>query len=359
MNTGEDRSGTGAGAERPELSCPVPLPPGDRIQLGHGGGGRLTAALIRDHLLPAFGDPELARLADAATLEVPGGRLAFTTDAFVVQPIVFPGGDIGSLAVYGTVNDLAMMGARPLALAVALILEEGLELGTFDRVVASMATAARRAGVRLVAGDTKVVERGAADGCYVTTTGIGVVPPGVEVGPERGRPGDAVLCSGPIGVHGVAVMSRRAGIGFDTDLHSDAAPLHDLVAAGLAAGGVHALRDPTRGGLAAACNELAQASGVSIVLREDALDVPGPVAAACEMLGLDPLHVAGEGICVALVAPEDADRVLAAWRAHPSGRRAARIGEVRAGPPAVWLRTGLGVHRPVQVPTGEALPRIC
>lgn len=339
-------------------ACPVPLPTGGLVQLGHGGGGRLTAELVR-RFVPRFGDPELARLADAATLEVPAGRLAFTTDAFVVQPLAFPGGDIGSLAVYGTVNDLAMMGARPLALAAAFIIEEGLDLAVLDAVAASMADACRRAGVRLVAGDTKVVERGAADGLYVTTTGIGCVPQGVEVGPERARPGDVVLCSGPIGVHGVAVLSRRAGVAFDVDLCSDAAPLHDLVAAGLAAGEIHALRDPTRGGLAAVLNELASASGVSITVDEEALVVPGPVAAACEMLGLDPLGVAGEGCCVALVAPGSADAVLEAWRAQPVGAQAARIGEVSAGPAAVRLRTRLGAHRPVQVPTGELLPRIC
>jgi len=339
-------------------SCPVPLAPGGLVQLGHGGGGRLTAQLV-GRLVPRFGDPELARLADAATLEVPAGRLAFTTDAFVVQPLAFPGGDIGSLAVYGTVNDLAMMGARPLALAAAFIIEEGLDLAVLDGVAVSMAEACRRAGVRLVAGDTKVVERGAADGIYVTTSGIGCIPPGVEVGPERARPGDVVLCSGPIGVHGIAVLSRRAGIAFDVDTCSDAAPLHELVTAGLAAGEIHALRDPTRGGLAAVLNELAGASGVSITVEEEALVVPGPVAAACEMLGLDPLSVAGEGCCVALVHPDSADAVLDAWRAQPVGAQAARIGEVGEGPATVRLRTRLGAHRPVLVPTGELLPRIC
>ena len=343
------------------LRCPVPLPPGDAVLLGHGSGGKLTQQLIRDLFVPALGgDPELSRLGDAAVVELPGGaRLAFTTDAFVVQPAFFPGSNIGALAVNGTVNDLAMMGAEPLALSAALILEEGLPIERLGGVIAAMADACERAGVRLVTGDTKVVERGAADGLYITTSGIGLVPEGIDVGPERCRPGDRIIVTGPVGSHGVAVMSRRAGIDFEADLRSDTAPLTGVVRAMLAAGEVRCLRDATRGGLASVLNELAEASGVSMTVAEADVPVLPPVKAACEMLGLDPLYVANEGVAVAIVAADDAEGALASARADPLGTNAAIIGEVGDPPVAVHLRTGLGATRPLIMLSGDQLPRIC
>jgi hydrogenase expression/formation protein HypE len=343
------------------MRCPVPLPAGASVLLGHGSGGTLTQQLIRDLFVPVLGsDPELARLGDAAVLPLPdGSRLAFTTDAFVVTPAFFPGSNIGALAVNGTVNDLAMMGAEPLALSAALILEEGLALDRLGAIVASMADACERAGVRLVTGDTKVVERGAADGLYVTTSGVGTIPAGVEVGPERARPGDRVLVTGPIGSHGVAVMSRRAGIAFDTDVRSDSAPLTPVVRAMLAAGDVRCLRDATRGGVASVLNELAAASGVSITVEGGRVPVLPGVHAACEMLGLDPLYVANEGVAVAIVAPDDADAVVAAARTDPLGEHAEVIGEVAEPPVAVRVRTGLGATRPLIMLAGDQLPRIC
>ncbi|HEX9122311.1 MAG TPA: hydrogenase expression/formation protein HypE [Actinomycetota bacterium] len=344
------------------MRCPVPLPPGDAVLLGHGSGGRLTAELIRDLFVPLFAGSngaELARLGDAAVVEVNGTRLAFTTDGFVVTPKFFPGSNIGELAVNGTVNDLAMMGAKPLFLSAALILEEGLPMDELGAIAASMAEACDRAGVVLVTGDTKVVERGSADGVFVTTTGIGVVPEGIEVGPERARPGDVVIVTGPVGSHGVAVMSRRAGIEFEAELVSDTAPLTDLVQAMLAAGDVRCLRDATRGGLASVLNELAEASGVSVTVVEHDVPVLAPVRAACEMLGLDPLYVANEGVAVAVVAPADADAILAAARTNALGAQAAIVGEVGAAPPKVRLRTGLGVTRPLLMLAGDQLPRIC
>jgi hydrogenase expression/formation protein HypE len=341
------------------LRCPVPLPPGDRVMLGHGSGGTLSAKLIRDLFVPVFGDKELSRLGDAAVVEVNGTRLAFSTDSFVVTPKFFPGSNIGELAVNGTVNDVAMMGARPLFLSAAFILEEGLEMEVLGAVVASMADACERAGVALVTGDTKVVEKGSADGLFITTAGFGVVPEGVEVGPERARPGDRVIVTGPVGSHGVAVMSRRQGITFEGQLGSDSAPLTQLVQAMLGAGDVRCLRDATRGGLASVLNELAEASGVAIVAEESAVPVLPPVKAACEMLGLDPLYVANEGVAVAIVAPEDEEAVLAAARADAHGPHAAVIGTVEEGAPRVSLRTGLGVTRPLIMLAGDQLPRIC
>jgi hydrogenase expression/formation protein HypE len=343
------------------LSCPVPLPPGEKVLLGHGSGGTLTARLIRDLFVPVLGraGPELSRLGDAALVEVEGVRLAFTTDGFVVQPAFFPGSNIGELAINGTVNDLAMMGARPMFVSAGLIIEEGLPMAQLGAVVASMADACERAGVRLVTGDTKVVERGSADVLYITTSGIGVVPEGVEVGPDRLRPGDVVIVTGPVGSHGVAVMSRRAGVEFDADLVSDTAPLHGLVRDMLAAGDVRCFRDATRGGVASVLNELAEASNVSITAVEADIPVLPPVRAACEMLGLDPLYVANEGVAVAVVAPEDADEVLAAAQANERGRTAAIVGEVGEPPVKVGLRTGLGATRPLMMLAGDQLPRIC
>ena len=341
------------------MQCPVPLPPGGKVLLGHGSGGKLTAQLIRDLFVPVLGNRELSRLGDAAVVEVDGTRLAFTTDAFVVTPAFFPGSDIGALSVNGTVNDLAMMGARPLFLSAALILEEGLPLEDLGSVVASMAEACKRAEVELVTGDTKVVERGSADGLFVITSGVGLVADGTEIGPERAQPGDAILVTGPVGSHGVAVMSRRAGIEFEAELGSDTAPLTGLVESMLAAGEVRCLRDATRGGLASVLNEISEASGVSMTVTEGDVPVLPAVRAACEMLGLDPLYVANEGVAVAIVAPGDADAVLAAARADEHGTHAAVVGEVGEGPPKVWLRTGLGATRPLLMLSGDQLPRIC
>ena len=331
------------------------------IRLAHGAGGRMMAELIRDLFVPPLDNSYLRQMADAALLELGDARLAISTDSFVVRPLFFPGGDIGSLAVYGTVNDLAMVGARPLWLTAGFILEEGLELEVLAQVVRSMAGAARTAGVLVVAGDTKVVERGHGDGLYINTTGVGVVPAGVEIGPEHGRPGDVVLLSGTIGDHGIAVLSQREGLGFETALRSDSAPLHGLVETLLrAAPHTHTLRDPTRGGLAAVLNELAAASGVGIELDEAAIPVRPAVRAACEMLGFDPLDVANEGKLVAFVPEEEAEPALEALRSHPLGGDAARIGFLTDEHPGLVLaRTPIGGRRVVDMPPGELLPRIC
>lgn len=345
-------------------SCPLPLRDHDRIVMGHGGGGKLSSELI-DHLfLPAFAGPGgvvAGAPTDAAVVDAGGVSIAFTTDTYVVQPLFFPGGCIGDLAVHGTVNDLAMRGATPLALSCGFILEEGLELDVLGRIVEQMGRAARTAGVRLVTGDTKVVEQGAADGLYVNTSGIGVVPAGVDIRPERARPGDRVIVSGPIGLHGVAVMSVREGLEFGTDLRSDSAPLNDLVATMLrVTTDLHVLRDPTRGGLAASLCEIAAGAGLGIEYHERAVPVPPEVEAACGFLGLDPVHVANEGKLVAIVADEHAEAVLAAMQAHERGRGAAVIGTVTADHPGVVVaRTPIGGTRIVDRPLGEQLPRIC
>ncbi len=343
-------------------TCPAPLEEETRVLLGHGSGGQLSAALMRDVIGPALaaasdGGP----LNDAAVLDVAGARLAFTTDSFVVSPIAFPGGDIGELAVNGTVNDLAMMGARPVAISLAYVIEEGLSFDELRAVTASVARAAAAAGVRVVTGDTKVVGRGAADRLFVNTAGIGVVPDGVSLAADRATPGDVVLLSGPIGLHGIAIMSVREGLEFEVEIASDTQPLHRLAAAILsAAPGAHVLRDPTRGGLASAVNEIAASSGVGIVLEEDAIPVPGPVRAACEMLGLDPLHVANEGKCVAILPEAEAAAALAAMRALPEGEASAVIGRVVADHAGmVTIRTLVGSERIVDMLVGEQLPRIC
>ena len=334
----------------------------DRVLLGHGSGGQLSAALLRDLIGPALasvspGGP----LNDAAVVEVGGLRLAFTTDSFVVSPLFFPGGDIGHLAVNGTVNDLAMMGATPLALSLAYVIEEGLLFEDLARVTASVARAAERATVTIVTGDTKVVGRGAADRLFVNTAGIGVVPEGVAPSADRAAPGDAVILSGPIGLHGIAIMAVREGLEFEADIETDSQPLNRLVEALLrVCPDVHVLRDPTRGGLASALNEIASSSGVGIEIEEAAILVPGPVRAACEMLGLDPLHVANEGKCVALVPGAAADAVLAAMRSRPEGAEAALIGRVvddHRG--MVTIDTLVGSQRIVDMLIGEQLPRIC
>jgi len=345
------------------LACPLPIADYPHVLLAHGGGGRLSQQLIEGLFGPAFANPALDERHDGAVLALEGGRLAVTTDAFVVSPRFFPGGDIGSLAVHGTVNDLAMCGATPLALTVSFVLEEGLEMAELERIVRSMAGAARAAGVPIVAGDTKVVDRGKGDGVFVTTTGLGRVPAGVDVAPRRARPGDRVLVSGGIAQHGVAILSVREGLEFDGGIVSDSAPLHGLVASLLAGAGpphVHVLRDPTRGGVASALGEIAQAARVGIRIDEAAIPIAEPVRAACEILGLDPLYVANEGRCLAIVASEAADAALAALRAHPQGAGAAAIGEVvSAHPGALVMRSRVGGERLVDLLTGEPLPRIC
>ena len=353
-----------AGPDPSNLVCPAPIPERARVLLGHGSGGQLSAALMRDVIGPALasaGATSGGPLNDAAVVEVAGRRLAFTTDSFVVSPLEFPGGDIGELAVNGTVNDLAMMGAQPLALSLAYVIEEGLPVEDLRRITESVARAADRAGVRIVTGDTKVVGRGAADGLFVNTAGIGLVAAGVEVGADRAAAGDAVILSGPIGLHGIAIMSVREGLDFEVEIVSDTQPLNGLAAAIVAAcPGAHVLRDPTRGGLASALNEIAAASGVGIELREETIPIPGPVRAACEMLGLDPLHVANEGKLVAIVPASSAEAVLAAMRAVPEGSGSVVIGSVVADHPAmVTLRTIVGSQRIVDMLVGEQLPRIC
>jgi hydrogenase expression/formation protein HypE len=341
--------------------CPVPLRDSPTIVMGHGGGGAMSAELVEHLFLPAFGAAADTALGDSAVVPIGGSRLAFSTDSYVVKPMFFPGGSIGDLAVNGTVNDLAMSGARPLVLSTAFILEEGTALAEIGRVAEAMGRAASAAGVRLVTGDTKVVDAGSGDGIFVNTAGIGLVPDGVDIAPGRARPGDVVIVSGDIGVHGVAVMSCREGLEFGTEVRSDSAPLNGLVAAMLAAGGdLHVLRDPTRGGVAASLNEIAKAAGVGIELAERDLPIPQAVRDACGLLGLDPLYVANEGKLLAFVAREDADRVLAAMRSHPYGAGAVVIGScVAEHAGMVVTRTGLGGTRVVDLPIGEQLPRIC
>ena len=348
------------------FSCPAPLRDYPHVILGHGGGGALSRDLIEGIFLPAFSNPLLDRLGDSTVLDVAaecagGGRLAMSTDSYVVRPLVFPGGSIGDLAVNGTVNDLAMSGARPLVLSAAFILEEGLPIAELAAVVARMAAAAQAAGVRIVTGDTKVVERGHGDGVYINTSGIGVVPAGVQVGREPIRPGDVVLVSGTIGDHGMAIMSVREGLAFDAPIASDSAPLHGLVDAMLAAcPAIRMLRDPTRGGVATSLNEIATLANVGIEIDEPAIPVSPPVAAACEILGLDPLLVANEGKLLAIVPAESAADVLAAMRAHERGRQAVALGRVVATHPRmVVMKTAIGGTRVIPMPIGEQLPRIC
>jgi hydrogenase expression/formation protein HypE len=339
-------------------TCPVPLRDTPTVVMGHGGGGAMSAELVQHLFLPAYGPFPLG---DSAVVPVGASQVAFSTDSYVVKPMFFPGGSIGDLAVNGTVNDLAMSGATPLYLSVAFILEEGTALATVGRIAAAVGAAAQAAGVRVVTGDTKVVDNGSGDGVFLNTAGVGVVAAGVEIGPHRAAPGDAVLISGDIGVHGVAVLSVRQGLEFATGVASDTAPLHALVAAMLATGAdVHVLRDPTRGGVSASLNEIARTAGVGVDLTERHLPIPSEVADACSLLGLDPLQVANEGKLLAFVPPEAADEVLAAMRAHPLGARAQRIGTcVAEHPGMVVARTALGATRVVTMPIGEQLPRIC
>ncbi len=332
------------------------------VDLSHGAGGRASAQLIDEIFRAAFDNPLLNRGDDQAAFDVPAGRMVMSTDGYVISPLFFPGGDIGSLAVHGTINDLAMAGARPLHLAAGYIIEEGFPLGELDRIARSMAGAAQDAGVAIVTGDTKVVERGKGDGVFITTTGIGLVPAGLQLSANLARPGDRVILSGSIGDHGVAVMSKRNNLGFETDILSDSAALHGLVAdmVRAAAGSLRVMRDPTRGGLAAALNEIAQSSGVGFLIDEERIPVRAEVAAACELLGLDPLYVANEGKLVAIVAPGAAAAVVTAMRNHPLGRGAVLIGDVVKDDLCfVQMTTSFGGGRIVDWLAGEQLPRIC
>ncbi len=347
-------------AVKPGYVRPVDFNNG-HVDLSHGAGGRAMAQLIEELFVHAFDNEWLRQMNDQASFAVPAGRMVMSTDSHVVSPLFFPGGDIGSLAVHGTINDVAMAGARPLYLAAGFILEEGFPLAQLKRIVASMAGAAQEAGVCVVTGDTKVVERGKGDGVFITTTGVGVIPPGIDISGDRARPGDSVIVSGTIGDHGVAIMSFRENLSFGTTIRSDTAALHGLVAAMVqAAPGIHCLRDPTRGGLATTLNEFARQSGVGFRLMESAIPVRPQVSAACELLGLDPLYVANEGKLVAVCAPQDAEPLVAAMRAHPLGRDAAQIGEVIADAHHfVQMKTAFGGARLVDWLSGEQLPRIC
>jgi len=342
--------------------CAPALPHEDQIVMGHGAGGRMSHRLIRQAFLPAFNNAPLLAGDDAARLEIPqGSQLSISTDAHVVWPLFFPGGDIGRLAVSGTVNDVAMLGARPLYLTAGFILEEGLPMQILMRVIASMQSAAQEAGVQIVAGDTKVVQKGKADGVYITTAGVGVVPPGHVIGGAQAQPGDVVILSGTIGDHGIAVLAARGELGFQSSIQSDVAPLNHLIEAMLQSSGrIHVLRDPTRGGLATTLNEIASQSGVGIRLDEEKIPVRPEVSGACEMLGFDPLYVANEGKLIAILPPEDAPAVLQAMQSTRYGEAAAIIGEVTQGPTSrVLLQTALGTTRLVDMLAGEMLPRIC
>jgi hydrogenase expression/formation protein HypE len=361
-----ERDPTRGGGDGPALNpaawtCPLPLRDHDRIILGHGGGGKLSAELVEHLFLPAFGGETLGALADFGAVEGRAGRLAVSTDSFVVRPRIFPGGSIGELAIHGTVNDVAMSGARPLWMTAGFIVEEGLPMDELGEIAQRMGRAARDAGVTVIAGDTKVVDRGHGDGLYINTTGFGWIPEGVDIRPDRAEPGDVILVSGTLGDHGMAIMSVREGLSFTSPVESDSAPLHELVAALLeVTRDVHVLRDPTRGGLAAALNEIAESSGVGMALDEKTLPVRPEVKAACEILGLDPLHVANEGKLMAIVPSEHAEAALAALHRHPLGTHAAVIGTVTDGHPGtVTARTGIGGRRIVDRQVGEQLPRIC
>ena len=344
-----------------EPTCPLPVSTKNTIQLAHGGGGRLMQELIQDVFVKAFQNPMLAPMHDGATWPVEKGTLAFTTDSYVVQPLFFPGGDIGSLAVNGTINDLAMCGAKPLYLSVGFILEEGLAIETLQRIVDSMARAAKEAGVSIVTGDTKVVDKGKGDGIFINTAGVGLVPNGVRVLPTLIQPGDEILVSGDLGSHGVAVLSVREGLTFDGHVESDSAPLHRIVANLIESGiEIHCLRDLTRGGLASVLNELAVAAKVVMTVDEEAIPVSEPVRGACELLGLDPLYVANEGRFVAIVPASQTEAALTVMRRHDAAKQAALIGMVTdRDPPMVVLKTVVGTHRVLDLLSGEQLPRIC
>jgi hydrogenase expression/formation protein HypE len=343
------------------LACPVPLSVSDTVILGHGSGGKLSADLMRDVFLPELGNPLLAGLNDQAVVPIGESKIAMSTDSFVIKPLFFPGGDIGSLAVHGTINDLAVGGARPLYLSAAFLIEEGFPIESLRRVAASMRRAADASGVMIVTGDTKVVEKGKGDGLFINTTGIGVVPKGVDLSANRARPGDVILLSGSIGEHGIAILAQREGLEFETEVESDSAPLHGLCAEIMwASAGIRCMRDLTRGGLSSAVNEIATQSHVGIELVEDAIPVREEVRGACEMLGLDPLYVANEGKLIAIVDSEVGEDVLRAMRKHPQGRQAAIIGRVTDSLRGlVTMKTPLGTARIVDMLAGDQLPRIC
>jgi hydrogenase expression/formation protein HypE len=342
-------------------TCPMPLRDYPNIVMGHGGGGKLSAELIEHLFVPAFANEALTNLGDSAVLNLNGSRIAMSTDSFVVRPLFFPGGNIGKLAVHGTVNDIAMSGAVPLYLSVGFIIEEGLPLDQLGAIVESMAAAAKEAGVQLVTGDTKVVDKGHGDGIFINTSGIGLIPDGIDIGPHRAQPGDVVIVSGTLGDHGMAIMSVREGLEFETAIESDSAALNGMVADILAVcPDVHVLRDPTRGGAASSLNEIAQASQVGIALDENKIPVKTAVSSACELLGMDPIYVANEGKLLAIVPEAFAEVVLAAMQAHPKGQDAAIIGKVVAQHPGMLTaRTGIGGTRVIAMQIGEQLPRIC
>ncbi len=344
------------------LSCPVPLPHQERIVMGHGSGGKMMHDLIAKSFMKPLDNPALRASNDGSVISTQGfSRIVVSTDAHVVSPLFFPGGDIGALAVCGTVNDVAMMGAKPFYLTASFILEEGLEFETLARVVESMRTRAEEAGVQIVAGDTKVVGKGSADGIYISTTGVGLLPDETNIGGAEAKPGDAVIVSGSLGDHGIAVLSARGALGLETDLESDIAPLNGLIAEMMQASNrIHVLRDPTRGGLATTLNEIAKQSNVGIVLDEQAIPIKPAVDSACELLGFDPLYIANEGKLVAIVAAEDDAKVLKVMKSHKYGQDAAIIGRVTTEPEGrVLLKTMIGSHRVVDVLMGEMLPRIC
>ncbi len=345
------------------LSCPIPIERYPQILMAHGGGGKLMHQLIEEMFVPTFGNPMLSARHDSATLNLQGGRFAFTTDSYVVQPLFFPGGDIGSLAVNGTVNDLAMSGARPLYLSAGFIVEEGLPMETLWRVVQSMQHAAQKANVQIITGDTKVVDRGKGDGIFINTAGIGIVEHTQRIEPRSVQPGDVLLLNGDIGRHGIAIMAVREGLAFESTIESDSAPLASLVLELLAARiEIHCMRDLTRGGLSSALNEIAEAAGITITIAENLIPVREDVQGACEILGLDPLYVANEGRFVAFVPEAEAERALAILRSHPLGREACLIGRVETkvgAQPLVTMRSRIGTRRIVDMLSGEQLPRIC
>lgn len=347
-------------------TCPLPLKNYPTIVMGHGSGGKMMSDLIKHMFLPLFDNPILSQMGDSAMLDLPltdkrSSRIAFSTDSFVVSPLVFPGGDIGELAVYGTINDLAMSGARPAYLSAGFILEEGLSLELLGRITTSLANACRESGVELVAGDTKVVNKGHGDGLYINTTGIGVIPAGVNIAPNQAKGGDIVLVNGTLGDHGMAIMSVREGLAFETEIKSDTSPLNGLVGEMLeVTKAIHCLRDATRGGLAAALNELAGSSHVGIVIEEEQIPIRQDVQSACEMLGLDPIYTANEGKLVAIVPADKSDEILQVMQAHPLGKEARMIGKVVAEHPGhVVAKTRIGGTRVIDLPAGELLPRIC
>ncbi|HTY37476.1 MAG TPA: hydrogenase expression/formation protein HypE [Bacteroidota bacterium] len=343
------------------LACPIPISDYPQIMMAHGGGGKLSQQIVQKMIVPQFRNELLNPLHDGAVFPLGGSTFAFSTDSYVINPIFFPGGSIGELAVNGTVNDLAMCGARPMYLSAAFIIEEGLAMNDLWKIIVSMQSAAEKAGVQLVTGDTKVVDRGKGDKIFINTSGVGLVAPGVEIGSRNARPGDVIVVSGEIAVHGIAIMSVRAGLEFQTSMQSDTAALNHLVAAMLETGGhIHVLRDPTRGGVASTLNEIAESSGVGIRIDESKIPISDPVRGACEILGLDPLYVANEGKLVAFVDPHDADLILGVMRDHPLGKSAAIVGEVvEEHRGTVVMQTMIGGSRVVDMLSGEQLPRIC